>query len=232
MIHRWDQLTFLHWPYEPEIVQALLPDGLSVETYGGNAWVGLVPFRMEVRLPRAPAAPWLSHFPETNVRTYVTAPDGTTGVWFLSLDAARLPAVVGARATYRLPYFWSAMSLDGDHHRMSYRCVRRWPGPRRAGSTAEIAIGQPYQPDELTDFDHYLTARWRLYSEMRRGGLRSALAQHDPWLLHRAEVIKLDDDLVRASGLPAPKQRPIVHWSPGVEVRIGLPGAVSGRSIE
>ncbi|MDG2111386.1 MAG: DUF2071 domain-containing protein, partial [Actinomycetota bacterium] len=42
-------------------------------------------------------------------------------------------------------------------------------------------------PGELTEFDHYLTARWRLYSRRRRG-LRYALADHDPWPLHRADV--------------------------------------------
>src|SRR6478672_7239392 len=75
-----------------------------VETFDGSAWVGLVPFEMQVRPPRVAPVPWLSNFPETNVRTYVRAPDGTTGVWFLSLDAARASAVVTARTTYRLPY--------------------------------------------------------------------------------------------------------------------------------
>ena len=74
MIHRWDLLTFLHWSYEPAEVAALLPDGLEVETFGGRAWVGLVPFAMLVRPPRIPAVPWMSRFCETNVRTYVRGP--------------------------------------------------------------------------------------------------------------------------------------------------------------
>lgn len=226
MIHRWDELTFLHWPYEPSAVQRLLPPGLTVQTYGGRAWVGLVPFLMEVRPPQGPAAPWLSHFCETNVRTYVTAPDGTDGVWFLSLDAARLPAVITARATYRLPYFWSAMSLHHAGTRMAYRCRRRWPGPRGACSAVTVDIGRRHDPAELTDFDHYLTAQWRLYSVGWRGGLWSAQAEHDPWPLHRADVVAIDDELITAAGLPAPDGEPIVHWSPGVEVRIGLPSRV------
>jgi len=177
---------------------------------------------MEVRAPRVRPVPWISHFCETNVRTYVTAPDGTRGVWFLSLDAARLAAVVVARTTYRLPYYWSAMSLDNTDDGYTYTCRRRWPGPRGTTSRVKVRVGDAYRPDELSDLDHFLTARWRLYSARTRG-LRYSVAEHDPWPLHRAEVLELDDNLVTASGLPAPSGQPICHWSPGTEVRIGYP---------
>ncbi|MDG2025492.1 MAG: DUF2071 domain-containing protein [Acidimicrobiales bacterium] len=222
MIHRWDELTFLHWDYDPGVVQALLPAGLTVETYEDRAWVGLVPFMMEVRPAHGPALPWISHFCETNVRTYVTAPDGTRGVWFFSLDATRLPAVVTARTGYRLPYYWSSMELHRASDEWTYTCRRRWPGPRNATSRVRVRVGKEYAPDELTEFDHYLTARWRLYSAHRRG-LRSAVATHEPWPLHRAEVLEVDDELIGASGLPVPSHDPVAHWSPGVEVRIGFP---------
>jgi uncharacterized protein YqjF (DUF2071 family) len=42
MQERWERLTFLRWPYEPTAVQHLLPGGLTVDTFGGAAWVGLV----------------------------------------------------------------------------------------------------------------------------------------------------------------------------------------------
>ncbi len=47
---RWLNLTFLHWQFEPEQVQAVLPSDLTVDTFDGAAWVGLVPFQMEVML--------------------------------------------------------------------------------------------------------------------------------------------------------------------------------------
>jgi uncharacterized protein YqjF (DUF2071 family) len=46
-----------------------------------------------VRAPLVPSVPWLSRFPEINVRTYVRDDQGRSGIWFLSLDAARLPAI-------------------------------------------------------------------------------------------------------------------------------------------
>lgn len=227
-LHRWEQLTFLHWRFEPEVVQALLPPGLEAETWDGDAWVALVPFNMTAYLPGGPPpAPWLSYFPETNVRTYVRAPDGTTGVWFLSLDAARLAAVITARTTYHLPYFWSDMDVIESGAIRTYRTRRWWPGPFGAASQTVIRVGERFDDDELTDRDHWMTGRWRLFSTSRRGRLRYALADHPPWELHRAEVLHLDDGLFAAAGLPTPTEAPVVHYSPGVEVRISLPGLVS-----
>src|SRR5688500_16164526 len=222
MVHWWDELTFLHWRFDPQDVQRLLPPGLTVQTFDGTAWVGLVPFFLRVGLPRVPSVPWLSRFAETNVRTYVTSADGARGIWFFSLDAARLGAVVVARSTYRLPYFWSEMAIERSGSTIAYRCRRRWPGPRGARSDTRIAIGEPFAPDELGELDHFVTARWALFSAPR-AGLRRALAFHEPWPLHRARAERVDDELVRAAGLPAPEGEPLVHYSPSVEVRIGWP---------
>ena len=187
MVQRWDTLTFLHWRYPIEDVQRLLPTGLVVEPFDGSAWVGLVPFLIRVGLPPVPPVPWVSVFPETNVRTYVRGPDGEPGIWFFSLDAARLGAVLVARSTYRLPYFWSRMRLERRGLRVRYECRRRWPGPAGTRSAVRVAIGRRFEPGELSELDHFLTARWALYSE-RPSGLRWAPASHDPWPLHRAEV--------------------------------------------
>ncbi len=227
MVHWWDELTFLHWRFTPHAVQRLLPAGLTIETFDGSAWVGLVPFHLRVGLPGVPSVPWFSRFAETNVRTYVTSDDGARGIWFFSLDAARLGAVVVARATYRLPYFWSTMSIEHAGSTISYRCRRRWPGPRGARSDVVIDVGDPFPPSELSELDHFLTARWALFSAPVTG-LRHAQAFHDPWPLHRATPVRVHDELVRAAGLPDPTGEPLVHYSPMVEVRIGWPTKVQG----
>ena len=128
MVHWWDDLTFIHWRYPAATVQRLLPPDLTIQTLDGSAWVGLVPFFLRIGLPGVPSVPWVSRFPETNVRTYVQDAAGRCGIWFFSLDAARLGAVVLARSTYRLPYFWSKMRLTRDATTVSYACQRRWPG--------------------------------------------------------------------------------------------------------
>src|SRR4051812_5845616 len=84
----WEELLFAHWPVSPEIIRPFIPGGINLDTYNDQAWLGIVPFRMSGVRPRLlPAVPWLSAFPELNVRTYVTV-DNKPGVLFLSLEAA------------------------------------------------------------------------------------------------------------------------------------------------
>ena len=219
-------MTFLHWRYAPEVVQPFLPDGLRVQLFDGTAWVGLLPFLMDdVRPPRVPALPWLSRFPETNLRTYVQAPDGRTGIYFFSLDAARLPAVVAARAGVGLPYCWSDMAVTVDGDTLAYRGRRRAPGPAGAGYHIRVRFGEGVGEAELGPLDHFLTARYRLYSRVAGRPIAVEVA-HPPWPLRRATVIDLRQDLVQAAGLPEPAAPPVLHASDGVTVRIGLPRLV------
>jgi hypothetical protein len=223
MRQRWERLTFLHWAFDPAAVQRLLPDGLTAETWDGAAWAGLVPFYMRVATAGGRRAPWVSNFCETNVRTYVRDPAGRSGIWFFSLDAARLGAVIVARATpYRLPYFWSAMRLGQRGNELAYLTRRRWPGPVPATSRVRVTAGEPIPADQVSEFEHFLTARWILFSVT--GGRRTAArACHPRWPLHRATVSLVDDQLLTAAGLPAPVGAPLVHYSPGVDVAIGRP---------
>ena len=221
---RWADVTFLHWRYEPREVQRLLPPGLEVETFGGSAWVGLVPFTMKVRAARGPAVPWASFFPETNVRTYVRGPDGRTGIWFFSLDAARLGAVLAARARYGLPYVWARMCVQrdgsGEGAVLRYRSARRRPSPGRATSVVDVSVGAPLARANVTDLEEFLTARFRLFSRVR-GSVLAAPAEHAPWPLHRADPRRVRDRLVEAAGLPPSAEKPQALYSPAVEVRVG-----------
>ncbi|MER7431631.1 DUF2071 domain-containing protein [Nonomuraea rubra] len=222
MYQRWSRMTFVHWRYRPEQVQALLPAQLRVETFDGAAWVGLTCFLMrDVRVPGVPALPWLSTFPETNVRTYVRDARGRTGIWFFSLDAGRLPAALGGRGGFWLPYFWSDMSVDGENGHTRYRCRRRLPGPVGARCDVDVEAGVPLAERERDELAHFLTARFRLFS-LVAGRLAAAQVEHPPWPLHHARLIGLDQSLVQAAGLPAPDGQPVLHASPGVRTRVGM----------
>jgi uncharacterized protein YqjF (DUF2071 family) len=220
MFQDWRVLTFLHWRYPVDAIQRLLPPGVEVETCQGEAWVSLVPFLMDqVRAPGVPALPWLSRFPETNVRTYVRGRDGGSGIWFFSLDATRLPAVVAGRSGFGLPYRWAAMSVRRSGDMIAYRSRRRWPGPSGSYCDAEIEVGEPIADGDLGEVDHFLTARFRLYSVFA-GRLVAVDAAHEPWPLHRARLGRLRQDLIEAAGLPGPDGPPLLHASPGVRVHL------------
>ena len=225
MIHRWEDVTFVHWPHEAAEVQPLVPDGLVVETFDGAAWVGLIPFRMRVRFPRVPI-PWIT-FPETNVRTYVTGPDGGRGILFFSLEAARVSPVAVARASLALPYMWADMDIQRDGALLRYRSTRRVPGHRGAGTDIEIRPGPGIGSDRIPAFEDFLVSRFRLYTR-HLGRLLSVDAEHEPWPLQQAEVVRLRQDVIPADGLPSPRGDAIAHFSEGVTVRIGRPKVVRG----
>ena len=96
MFQNWCSLSFLHWRCDARALQARLPTGLELDTFQQSGWIGLTPFRLTgLRPPGLPPLPWLSTFPETNLRTYVRGPAGP-GIWFYSLEAASALAVLGA----------------------------------------------------------------------------------------------------------------------------------------
>lgn len=218
MRQQWKDLAYLHWRYDPAVVQGLLPKGLSVDTFDGSAWVGLIPFSMrDVGLARGPSVPYLGSFAEVNVRTYVHV-DDKPGVYFFSLDVDRLLPALVARLSYRIPYCWGRTSHSRDANTLSTDVNRKWPN-KLEKSGIVVEIGEPIEPDAL---DIFLTARWGLYSKSLRG-IRYAPVDHEPWPLRSAKAMSYDSVLLHAAGFPAPEGEPHVRCSDGVSVRIGTP---------
>ncbi len=222
MNQRWQDLTFLHWAVDPAVVAHRMPPGVRPDILGGVTYVGLIPFRMvDAGLGRGPGVPWLGSFLETNVRLYSVDDTGRRGIVFLSLDADRAAVVVGARAAFGLPYRWARMRYRarGDVH--SYDARLRGSGTQ-VGSHVMVRAGERRPSTEL---DEFLSARWGLH--VRRWGRTWYIPnRHDAWSVHDAEVLALDDGLMRAAGLPDLAARPPDHvaFSPGVRTDFGFPG--------
>ena len=227
MLQRWRWLTFIHWRYDPASIQPLLPAPLKVDTFDDSAWVGLTPFVLAgLRLPFSPPVPWISRFPETNVRTYVRGPDGERAVWFFTLEADRLLGVLAARAFYGLPYRWSSMQVSVDGEQVTYRSRRKWPW----GTGFSDIAGEPGPAIQSTHLENFLTARYRLYSQ-RRGQMLFAQIHHEPWTLRMARLLRLEQNLVECSGVPRPQGQPVVHHSTDLPVRIGRLQPLTENSV-
>ena len=220
MLHTWDRVGFLHWRTSTPDLQRLLPEGLRVDTFDGSAWVGIVAFDLTLTAPGVPPLPWASRTPEINVRTYVTGPDGRPGIVFLSLDAARLGLVAGARVLYRLPYRWSRLRFSRAGDVVTYTCRRRTL--RADAPEGEIALELRGACSRLDDLDHFLTSRWTFYCRLRRG-LCCTSVEHDPWVLRRARALYARQTLVDELGLPSVTGDPVVHYSEHLDVRMGWP---------
>lgn len=222
----WRDLTFLHWRVDPARVAPLLPAGTKPDVIDGGTWVGLIPFRLVgAHFGRGPALPYVGTFPETNVRFYSRDGEGRHGVVFGSLDAARLPFVLGARAALGLNYTWSRMRVQRSGAVLRYTSRRRWPAPRGARSDVVVQVADEVVADDpLTDF---LTARWGLHT--RHLGRTFFLPNtHARWPLQPARLVSLHDDLLAASGFGDLAGGPpdSVLYSAGVRTRFGLPQPV------
>ena len=216
---RWAELAYFHWAYEPADVQPLLPPGVRLDTFDGAAWVGLVPFVMrDVRIGATPPVPYLGTFVEVNVRTYVVDQLGRRAVWFFSLDVPRSVIVAVARSVFALPYCWARTRFEADGPRRSYRVDRRWPHAERPSAEIDFTVGEPVA--EVSELDHFLTARWALLTK-RRHRLLYGRVHHERWPLHRVDGWRLHGDLVEAAGLPSPVGAPRAACSPGVGVTVG-----------
>ncbi len=216
---RWSDLLFAHWPIRPDEVQARLPPGLRVDTHDGWAWLGVVPFLMDQVQFRTVGqhcvgVPTATAFPELNLRTYVTAPDGRAGVYFFSLDAASLLAVLGARVAFGLPYFWSRMHMGNENGTIHYTS-RRHIGANVDFSARYRSLGTPSPQDSLR---HFLTERYAFFSH-RFGKVQVGEINHLPWVLQNAEAEFLCNGLPESFGLTLPKRPPVLHFASEVQMK-------------
>jgi uncharacterized protein YqjF (DUF2071 family) len=219
----WHNLAFLHWPLDAGIVRPLVPLGLELEAFEGQAWVGVTPFRMSGVRPRwLPSLPGVSAFPELNVRTYVRA-GGKPGVWFFSLDAGNPVAVRAARWTFGLPYYHARMSLTTMNGDIEYESTRTHRGaPTAAFRGRYRAIGQPgrARPGSL---ENWLTERYCLYTMDRKGALYRGEIHHAPWPLQAGEVELHSNTMARAAGIELPAITPHVMFAGRLDVVAWLP---------
>lgn len=217
---RWRTLLFLHWEVPEAALRPLLPPELSIDTWEGRAYVGVVPFTMRDVAPRwAPSVPGISHFHELNVRTYVHHRGEAPGVWFFSLDAAGTIAVLAARAGWDLPYHRATMdlSLSGDEVRYSSR--RLFPGPKPAELRVRYRIGEDIGPARPGTFEHFLAERYILFARGSKG-IRIGRVHHKPYPLQAATVLECEQSMVRVQGLPHPEGPPHALYAAGVDVDV------------
>jgi uncharacterized protein YqjF (DUF2071 family) len=222
MYHQWRDLLFLHWEYPVPAIQATLPKGLFVDTFGGKAYLGIVPFFMRNIRPRfLPTVPGISDFMEMNLRTYVHDASGMPGVWFYSLDANQWLAVNLGRRFFHLPYENAKMTFNRTPEgRIRYEAQRTGARANGARCVFDYAPGADVPQPEPGSLEFFLVERYQLFSSAP-DGLRRGAVFHEPYPLCRADLKTWDENLLPLDGFP-PTGRPPDHviMSRGVDVTI------------
>jgi uncharacterized protein len=219
MFQRWHDLLFMHWPVPVDILRPQIPSALEIDTFEGRAWLAVVPFRMSHIHPRGLfPVPWLSAFPELNVRTYVTK-DGKPGVWFFSLDAANPVAVSIARNWFKLPYFNAEMKCAEKGKDIYYSSHRTH---KNAPSCAFIAEYKPVANvviPKVGSLEYFLTARYCLYTTDKGGNLYRGEIDHEPWPLQVAHTDVEVNTMAEPIGVTLQGQ-PLLHFSKRLDVKV------------
>jgi hypothetical protein len=212
MTQTWYDLLFAHWPVPVALLRALVPPTLAIDTFDGEAWLGIIPFHMTVRLRGLPAVPGLSAFPELNVRTYVTV-EGKPGVFFFSLDAGNRLIVAIARQWYRLPYFRARMTVDGAGDAVRYASRRIHQDAPPAEFAAQYRpVGDVFRAP-TSSLAHWLTERYCLYTPGSRGRLRRGEIHHEPWPLQPAAARLDRNTMTLGHDIPLPATAPLLHFA-------------------
>lgn len=216
----WNDLLFAHWPVARDRLREIVPSFLEIDTFDNEAWVTVAPFKLSDLSPRGvPALPWISAFDEINVRTYVLY-DGIPGVYFFSLDANSVSAVVGASTLYHLPYFLADIQMRADRGKVFYRSSR---SSGAAVFEAEYAPAGPLFQAERGTLAFFLTERYCLYTQDAAGNAYRVDIHHRPWQLHDAEAHITVNTMAVAARLQVPAVTPVLHFARRQEVLTWMP---------
>ena len=201
-----------------------MPTQLELDLHQGSAYVAVAPFWMSgIRGRLAPPLPFLYKFCELNVRTYVRYKE-VPGVYFFSLDAGSLPAVLGARASYKLPYYHAAMVIRGARDEFEYTSSRL-QRPRPADFQANYRPVSEPEVRAQGSVEHFLTERYCLYT-VHQGSVLRAYIHHAPWQLQDAEAEFGINTVANASGIELPGTKPLLHYSRVIDVLVWWPERV------
>lgn len=227
MRQEWHNLLFAHWPVPADVLRPLVPKELPLDLWQGTAYLGVVPFVIRNLRPHGvPSIPPLSNFAEINVRTYVTV-DDKPGVYFFSLDAENVSAVLAARLMYALPYFKSSFAIDSNGDDVRYHS-RRTTRPRPAefhASYRPTSEPLPWRP--MTDaLERFVSERYCLYTVVAGHVYRTHI-HHLPWPLQSAVAEIATNTMTTNLPLMLSGPPPLLHFSKFLDVLVWWPQRVS-----
>jgi uncharacterized protein YqjF (DUF2071 family) len=155
------------------------------------------------------------------VRTYVVY-NGMPGIWFFSLDASKLVAVLAARLFFMLPYYSANIDFIQDGDLFRFQLQRSTPA---AEFEATWRVGLRLRAPDIESLAFFLTERY-CYFAVKQGQVYQTRVYHAPWILDEAMVVSRRSTMISAAGMPESALDPLVHFSRHQSVEIWAPTAV------
>jgi uncharacterized protein len=212
MTQTWHDLLFAHWPIDAAALGEHVPSEFPLDLFDGTAWLAIVPFHMTNVAPRGvPSLPWISEFPELNVRTYVRV-DEKPGIYFFSLDAGSTLAVQAARSLLNLPYYSATMKVTPASDHIDYESRRDNASAPAVLSARYRSLGAAFEAT-TGSLEYFLTERYCLYNLDHGGAPYRLEIHHPPWPLQPADAEFRRNTMAEAMDVSLPDTTPLLHFS-------------------
>jgi uncharacterized protein YqjF (DUF2071 family) len=209
----WHDVLFAHWPVDTKDLRARVPAAFELDLFDTQAWLGILPFDMTNVAPRGlPALPWVSAFPEVNVRTYVRV-GRKPGIYFFSLDAGNALAVGAARTMFHLPYFSASIEVAREGGRVRYSSRRTSERASPAEFDARYRPAGPPRTAAPGSLEYFLAERYCAYTVDSAGQPYRLEIHHPPWRLQPGEAEIRTNTMAEAAGIRLPSMAPRLHYA-------------------
>src|SRR6185437_4080010 len=211
----WYDLLFAHWPYSMQRIRELVPPELEVDAFAVEAWLSIASFHLRLRPRGLSAMGKFWYFPELIFRTYVRF-RGQGGIFFFSVDAGSLAAVLGARAFFRVPYFHSRMQIASEGTEVHFESNRRFSNASFVADYHPTSAVYEAAPGSL---EHWLTERYCFFTVVRGKVFRTDI-HHVPWPIQKADAEISVNKIAGAAGLPLDRPPALVGYVKQQEVLV------------
>jgi uncharacterized protein YqjF (DUF2071 family) len=215
----WHDLLLAHWHVSASYLRPLIPKGIELDVWEDKHWISIIPFHISgMRFRGLPPFPYISRFPELNVRTYVTV-NGKPGIYFFSLEAARRLNVECARLFFHLPYMYAQMSVNTEDEFIHFSSTRldARGRPAQFDGTYRPAHPQTFHAKQGTLL-YWLTERYCQYSVNNQGEIFGGDIHHLPWDLQRAELHMSKNSMFESHGILLADTSPLLTFTKRQEV--------------
>jgi uncharacterized protein YqjF (DUF2071 family) len=190
----WRNLAMLNYWVDPGLLLPLVPQGLQLDLYDGEALVTLVAFQFERARLFGIRVPWHQQFAEVNLRFYVrrvVAGQERLGVVFIKEMLPRRLVAWTARYVFGERFAHAPVSYrrnSGDDGLLDCECS--WGRSAAAGSMS-LAVDAGESAEPPCGLAAFVVDRSWAYTVGRAGHWREYNVTHRPWRVWAAVAARL-----------------------------------------
>ncbi len=207
----WRDLVMLTWAVDQRLLNSLLPRGIELDLWRGDALASVVAFRFEEVRVRGLAIPFHTAFPEVNLRFYVkrrgSAGEWRRGVVFVQERVPRAAIAWVAKRLYGEPYVASPMreahlaGVTDETGTPRRTLIYEWERDGEWERVIALATGEP-RPMRAGSVEEFIAEHYWGYTGRGASATREYQVEHPRWNITMLAECFLEADIAGLYGLP------------------------------